>query len=96
MNAQTRNEILESLAEMLAGGKREIIEANRLDVDACPKTDEVILDRLKVDAAKVDKMIASVKNVIAAPDPVGKIISSGTRPKRFEESKIKPSRSARF
>ncbi len=79
MNAQTRNDILETLAELLDSGKQEIIEANRLDVDACPKTDEVILDRLKVDSAKVDKMISSVKNVIAAPDPVGKILSAETR-----------------
>ena len=79
MNAQKRNDILKTLAELLGESKQEIIKANRLDVDACPKTDEVILDRLKVDAAKVDKMIVSVRNVINANDPVGKIISSHAR-----------------
>lgn len=79
MNAKTRNDILESLAELLAENKQNIIAANERDVADCPKTDEVILDRLKVDDAKVGKMIKSVRSVIDAPDPVGKIISSHTR-----------------
>ncbi len=74
-----RNNILESLAKLLAENKQSIIEANKSDIAACPMDDLVIFDRLKVDDAKVEKMIASVKNVIAANDPVGKIISSHTR-----------------
>ena len=79
MNEQLKNKILNSLANLLAENKRGIIEANKLDVAACPKTDEVILDRLKVDDAKVEKMIASVKKVIDQPDPVGKILFSKVR-----------------
>ena len=56
-----------------------IVAANRTDVAACPADDAVILDRLRVDEAKADKMIAAVKSVIEADDPVGKIISSHTR-----------------
>lgn len=79
MNEQIRNQILESLAKLLAENKQSIIEANKLDVAACPTDDEVIFDRLKVDESKVNKMIASVKSVINASDPVGKKISSHTR-----------------
>ena len=46
------------------------------DISACPNDDIVIFDRLKVDDAKVEKMIASVKSVINTPNPIGKIISS--------------------
>ncbi len=74
-----RNNILESLAKLLAENKQSIIEANKSDIIACPADDAVIFDRLKVDDAKVEKMIASVKSVIAGNDPVGKIISSHTR-----------------
>ncbi len=76
INTQIRNDILESLAKLLAENKQSIIEANKADIAACPTDDLVIFDRLKVDDAKVDKMIASVENVIAAPDPVGKIIAA--------------------
>lgn len=79
MNDRLINKILETLAKHLAASKENIIEANRLDLEACPQTDEVIYDRLKVDDAKIEKMIQSVKKVIAAPSPVGKIISSHVR-----------------
>ena len=79
MNGNLRNKILMSLARLLDENRAEIVEANRVDVGACPPDDAVILDRLKVGDAKVDAMIASVKSVIAAPDPAGKVISSQTR-----------------
>ena len=79
MRGDLRNDILTSLARILAENKTRIIEANRLDVVACPPDDAVILDRLKVDEAKIDKMIAAVRNVIDADDPVEKVISSHTR-----------------
>ncbi|HEX8286520.1 MAG TPA: glutamate-5-semialdehyde dehydrogenase [Pyrinomonadaceae bacterium] len=79
IQAHIKNNVLASLARLLAENKQEIIEANKLDVAGCSGEDEVILDRLKVDAAKVDKMIASVKSVIAAPDPAGKTIYSNVR-----------------
>lgn len=79
MNTELKNNILKSLARLLAEHKQNIIEANARDLATCPKDDAVIFDRLKVDEAKVDKMIASVKSVIDAPDPVGQIISSYVR-----------------
>ncbi|MEQ1604413.1 MAG: glutamate-5-semialdehyde dehydrogenase [Pyrinomonadaceae bacterium] len=79
MNKNLRNSILESLARLLAENKADIVAANHLDVVACPPDDEVILDRLKVNEDKVDAMVASVRSVIAAPDPVGRIISSQVR-----------------
>ncbi len=79
MNTNLKNSILGTLARLLAENKPQIIEANKLDLKTCPTGDAVIFDRLRVDAAKVEKMIASVKNVIAEPDPVGKIISSHIR-----------------
>ena len=79
MNANLRNKILKSLARLLAENKSGIVAANKIDVAACPPDDAVILDRLKVNDTKIDSMIASVKSVIASPDPVGKVISSHTR-----------------
>ena len=67
------------MARLLAENKSAIVAVNRLDVAACPPDDAVILDRLKVDERKVDSMVDSVQNVIGAPDPVGKVISSHTR-----------------
>lgn len=79
LNEQLKNSILKSLAKLLSEKKNEIIAANKLDLETCPKDDLVIFDRLKVDEKKVENMISSVEKVIEANDPVGKIISSHTR-----------------
>ncbi len=79
MNKNSRNSILESLARLLAENKADLVAANRLDVEACPPEDEVVLDRLKVSGEKVDAMIASVKSVMDSPDVVGETISSHIR-----------------
>lgn len=79
MNSNARKNILESLSRLLDEGRSAILDANRIDVAACDADDQVIVDRLKVDESKIDAMISAVKNVNAAPDPVGKILSSHTR-----------------
>ncbi|MEJ7862765.1 MAG: glutamate-5-semialdehyde dehydrogenase [Pyrinomonadaceae bacterium] len=86
MNAQKINDILNSLARLVAENRQEIINANKLDIAACPVDDAVIFDRLKVDETKIEQMSASIKSVIDAPNPVGKIISSHTR---LDDLKIK-------
>ncbi len=53
MNGILRNNVLRSLAKLIADQREEILAANRLDVAVCATNDEVILDRLKVDAAKI-------------------------------------------
>lgn len=90
MDEHIRNGVLNSLARILEENKSGIVRANKLDVANCPPDDAVILDRLKVDEEKVDRMIASVRSVVAAPDPVNKVISSHTREDglRIENRKV--------
>ena len=80
MTGRSTKRILTSLARLLDENRSEIIDANELDVAACPAGDAVILDRLKVNNAKIDAMIDSINSVIDSPDPVGKSISSHVRP----------------
>ena len=80
MNANLRNGVFTSLARLLDEQRTGLLEANRADADACPPGDDVILDRLKLDDKKIDRMISSVRTVLAADDPVDKVISSHTRP----------------
>lgn len=79
-NERATEGVLQSLARLLGEERSQIIGANRVDVAACPPDDIVIYDRLKVDDAKIDRMIASVESVIALPSVKGTIISSHTRP----------------
>ena len=80
MNANLRNGVFTSLARLLDEQRTGLLEANRADAAACPPGDDVILDRLKLDDKKIDRMISSVRTVLAADDPVNRVISSHTRP----------------
>ena len=58
ISTKTKNAVLSSLADQLAGNEIRIIGANQQDVEAYEGTDESMLDRLKVDSKKVAGMIA--------------------------------------
>ena len=60
--------ILNNLAALIDENREEILAANRADIAECPPDDAVILDRLKVDDAKIDAMIRSVKSVATQAD----------------------------
>ncbi len=78
-NREQTDRVLGSLARLLHDDRAAIVEANKADLAACPADDIVIYDRLKVDDAKVDRMIASVEQVIKLPSAVGSVISTHTR-----------------
>ena len=79
INEDSINKILSNLARLLAENKDQIINANVKDLEACLQGDPVIFDRLKVDAAKVDKMIDSVGKVLHQKSPIGKLLYWNTR-----------------
>lgn len=79
MNAEQRNGILNSLARLLGENKSDVIAANREDVSVCLANDPVILDRLRIDHTKIEKMAASLRCVIERSDAVGSLISSHRR-----------------
>lgn len=74
-----KNNVLFGLSEILQQHKAEIIETNRADLDSCRGIDASMTDRLKVDAAKIDAMSRSLREVAAMDDPEGKILYSHTR-----------------
>ncbi|MDB6154391.1 MAG: proA, partial [Chthoniobacteraceae bacterium] len=48
-----------------------------------------MLDRLKLDAERVGKIAAGIREVAALPDPVGEIIKEWTRPNGLKISKVR-------
>ncbi|NOR28664.1 MAG: glutamate-5-semialdehyde dehydrogenase [Lutibacter sp.] len=72
LTSQQRNNVLLSMAHLIAAEKPEILNANKLDVDNYNGDDLAMYDRLKVDEEKIDGMILSLQQLIADVDPVGK------------------------
>lgn len=71
LSIATRNNVLLTMAELLQHERAAIISINKEDSDAYKGADISMFDRLKVDTAKVNEMIAAAKHLASQEDPVG-------------------------
>lgn len=71
LSIEKRNAVLLKMAELLEQERIAIIKINKADLEAYRGDDISMYDRLKVDDAKVDEMIASVTHLASQEDPVG-------------------------
>ena len=74
-----------------AASALEILEANAVDVRRAKKsgTPDAIIDRLRLDPARVEAMALGLRQVIDLPDPVGEVVERWTRPNGLEIEKIR-------
>ncbi|MCF6263728.1 MAG: glutamate-5-semialdehyde dehydrogenase [Xanthomonadales bacterium] len=74
MNSVTKNQTLSSLAQLITQNRAQILAANQRDLAGCAAMDPSLSDRLKVDSAKVDAMLAAIEKVILLEDPEGRVL----------------------
>ncbi|MCZ2857386.1 glutamate-5-semialdehyde dehydrogenase [Blastococcus sp. VKM Ac-2987] len=72
----TKDAALTAMAEALVERTEEILAANAADVDAARAdgTPEAILDRLRLDPARVAGVADALRQLVALPDPVGDVV----------------------
>ena len=75
LDTTTKNNVLESMINIIDKRRAEIIEENKKDLESFNKSDQALYDRLVVDQKKVDGMIKAIKEVKEQDDPVGNTIS---------------------
>ncbi len=77
-----KNQALRAAAAAIRAGRDEIIAANAKDMESARKRNpqKSMLDRLFLDAGRVEAMARSIDEVIALPDPVGQVMAEWTRP----------------
>ncbi len=76
-----KNQALLAMADALIAEQEAILAANRQDLDdAKGNISDVMLDRLALDAGRINGMAEGIRQVAALPDPVGKIRSTVERP----------------
>lgn len=85
-----RNAALRQLAGLLRSEIEAIVEANLNDVEAAPEfgLSKAQIDRLRLTPARVEEMAAAVMEIVALPDPVGRVLSGGIRPNGLEVRKV--------
>ncbi|MFQ3297435.1 MAG: glutamate-5-semialdehyde dehydrogenase [Polaribacter sp.] len=71
LSLETRNNVLLSMATLLDTEREAIISINKKDINAYKGIDISMLDRLKVNNAKVDEMVIAAKHLASQEDPVG-------------------------
>jgi glutamate-5-semialdehyde dehydrogenase len=82
---------LSAIAEALEARVPEILEANRLDMEAGREAglDAALLDRLALDAGRIGAMAAGVRTIAALPDPVGEVIDGHRLPNGLDVRKVR-------
>ena len=81
LTTEKKNAALLAMADALIAGTEEILAANALDVEAAQgRISPVMIDRLRLTAARIGGMAEGIREVAALPDPVGVVVEDFTRP----------------
>ncbi len=78
-------------AAALVARREEILTANAGDVAAAPGRglEAAAIDRLKLDARRVEEMARALREVATLPDPIGELITSSRRPNGLEVRQVR-------
>lgn len=74
---ETRNEILQAVAEAILAHKEEILTANRSDLSRMDKSNKVY-DRLLLNDKRLEDIAADMHHVATLPSPLGKTLKEKT------------------
>ncbi|HEY1095954.1 MAG TPA: glutamate-5-semialdehyde dehydrogenase [Alphaproteobacteria bacterium] len=87
---EQKNAFLKDVATLLRQEQDMILQANAQDMSMAEKSglSPAMLDRLKLDAARLESIAKSVETIITLPDPVGGQLDSITRPNGLTITKI--------
>ncbi len=72
-----KNQALLAMADHLVKATEDILAANALDMEAAKgRISDVMLDRLYLDAGRIEAMASGIREVVALPDPIGEILET--------------------
>ena len=76
-----KNAALEAIADQLMAEQEAILAANRLDIEASrDRYGDVMIDRLTLTPERIAGMAQGVREVVALPDPEGRVLRRVERP----------------
>ncbi len=86
-----KNAALVVAAESLSRRRSEVLAANSQDVKAgeAAGLSDALLDRLRLDSARVENMVASLVQIAALVDPIGTVIAQWERPNGLRIQRIR-------
>ncbi len=77
-----KNAALNKIAEAFLARSEYILAENKKDIDSAKKNgiSEGLIDRLTLNAARIDAMAEGIRQITKLPDPIGERVSEFTRP----------------
>jgi glutamate-5-semialdehyde dehydrogenase len=87
----TKNEALTRAAAAIRARQSEILEANARDVTAATAAElrGPLLDRLRLDAKRVEGIARSIEEIVALDDPVGTVAAEWDRPNGLHIQRVR-------
>lgn len=91
LTGEQKNLALEGMSRAVRAGRDEIIEANRLDLQAAEEAgiSKAVRQRLKVTDKTISEIYEGLARVAALPDPVGEELENWERPNGLRISKVR-------
>ena len=82
LTSATKDRALLTMADALLDRREEILAANELDVQAAVAagTADSLVDRLRLNASRVDAMAGGLRELVGLPDPIGTIVRGSVLP----------------
>jgi glutamate-5-semialdehyde dehydrogenase len=90
-DAERRTTALQAMAATLRAQQTTILSANERDMEAAARAglNPAGLDRLRLDATRIEAMAAGVEQIAAMADPIGKVIAEWTRPNGLRIQRVR-------
>ena len=85
-----KNDALKNIADALVKNSEAIIKANDVDIKNGKENGltEAMIDRLRLNVERIEGIANGVREIIAMPDPVGKVLSGNTLSNGLEITKV--------
>ncbi len=87
----TRNSALQAMAKQVRLAAESILSANAADMEAAAEKglSAPLLDRLKLDADRIEGIAQGLEAIAALPDPIGAVETEWTQPNGLHFSKVR-------
>jgi glutamate-5-semialdehyde dehydrogenase len=89
--SEQKNEALRAAAAALRARTQDILAANARDIAAAESrnTAAAMVDRLRLDAKRIEGIAKGLEEIAALPDPVGEVMASWERPNGLKISRVR-------
>jgi glutamate-5-semialdehyde dehydrogenase len=86
-----KNAALHAAAARLRADQPAVLAANALDLEGARAKglSAALLDRLRLDAARVEQMALGIEAIAALPDPIGTVLAEWTRPNGLSIQRVR-------